>query len=175
MISSSRSLLGALALVALGMSACGPSAEPETAAAVAAVASAPATVANVPLLTVKIATYNILVGAGWDRALDDHVPEEFKGVDRTALLIEYLRQLDADIVGLQETTGWDQGSPPYIEAVANQLGMNYVVSTGRSDSSLLTKLEILEAEDLSNDVNSIVRVRACSDRMASRSTYSWRT
>jgi endonuclease/exonuclease/phosphatase family metal-dependent hydrolase len=153
-------ILGTALLIAGALlTACTSSGGSAQDAAPPAVTEPPPTATPAPLLTLKIVTYNILFGGGRDRTLDEHIAEDFRGIDRTPLLIEYLRELDADIVGLQETTGWDQGSPPYIETFADQLDMNYFVSTGRSDSSLLTKLEILEAEDLSNEVNSIVRVR----------------
>lgn len=113
----------------------------------------------VPLLKIKVVTFNILFGAGIDRQWDENVPDNLKGIDRTPLLIDYLEKLSPDIVGLQEVTDWDKGSPPYIKTLADRLGLNYFISKGRADSALLTKYEILEAEDLSDDFNSIIRAR----------------
>lgn len=111
-----------------------------------------------PLVTVKIATYNVLYGAGRDRANDERITDPFKGIDRSPLLIEYLTQLDADILGLQEATGWDTGDVPYIQTLSEQFGMNYFISTHpEADSALMTKYPILNAEELSNDYNSIIR------------------
>jgi endonuclease/exonuclease/phosphatase family metal-dependent hydrolase len=112
-----------------------------------------------PLLSMKVATYNVLFGAGLDRQWDEHLPENMHGIDRTPQLIEYLEQLDADIVGLQEVNSWDLGNPPFIKILADRLGMNYFISTGRPDAALITRYEILEAEDLSDEFNSIVRAR----------------
>jgi endonuclease/exonuclease/phosphatase family metal-dependent hydrolase len=153
-------VLGTAILIAGALlTACTSTGDTAQDAALSETAEPPATAKPAPLMTLKIASYNILFGAGIDRSLDEHIPERFRGIDRSPLLIEYLEQLDADVVGLQETAGWDQGSPPYIEGIARQLGMNYFVSTGRSDSSLLTKLEILEAQDLSTPTTSIVWAR----------------
>ncbi len=112
-----------------------------------------------PLLSMKVMTFNVLFGAGVDRQWDNELPKSMQGIDRSPLLINYLKQLSPDIVGLQEVSDWDKGSPPYIKNLADQLGMNYFTSTGRADSALLTKYEILEAEDLSDEFNSVVRTR----------------
>jgi len=107
----------------------------------------------------KVITFNVLVGAGIDRQWDAELPNNMQGIDRSPLLVDYLKQLSPDIAGLQEATGWDKGSPPYIKTLADQLEMNYFITTGRADSALLTKYEILEAEDLSDEFNSVVRAR----------------
>jgi endonuclease/exonuclease/phosphatase family metal-dependent hydrolase len=111
------------------------------------------------LLKVKVVTFNILSGAGIDPQWDDSLPSNLQGIDRSPLLIDYLGKLSADIIGLQEVTDWDKGSPPFIKTVADQLGLNYFITAGRADSALLTKYEILEAEDISDDFNSMIRAR----------------
>ena len=147
-------------LFAMMLSSCAPAQNQISSPTLVPTASPEATFTPAPLLTVKVATYNILLGAGRDRANNERLPDAFKDIDRTPLLIDYLKRLDADIVGLQETTGWDSGSPPYIKTLADQLGMNYFISKyPEADSALITKYEILDAEELSSDYNSIVRVR----------------
>lgn len=156
---SGRRILGILIALPILFSACAPAAAPVADEAATPSAAPEAAETRAPLVTIKIASYNILFGGGSDPALDEIIAPRFRGLDRAPMLMAYLQQLDADIIGLQETTGWDTGTPPYIQVVADQLGMNYVVSTGRSDASLLTRYEILESEDLSTETNSFVRAR----------------
>jgi len=146
-------------LTALIAVSCAPSTLPAPTQAPTGTPTPSATSTPAPLISMKVVTFNVLFGAGIDREWDTELPNNMQGIDRSPLLINYLKQLAPDIVGLQEATGWDKGSPPYIKILADQLGMNYFTSTGRADSALLTKYEILEAEDLSDEFNSVVRAR----------------
>jgi endonuclease/exonuclease/phosphatase family metal-dependent hydrolase len=108
-----------------------------------------------PLLTVKVLTYNTLYGAGVDRSRDNSIPVRMQGLDRSPLLMKYLKDVDADVIGLQEIVGWQKGSPPFIEKLASELGMNYFLAkSDLTDATvaLLTKYEIAEAEDYSNEM-----------------------
>ena len=111
-----------------------------------------------PLLTVKALTYNILFGAGLDHSRDDNQPKDYKrfiGRDRTPLLMSYLKEVDADIIGMQEVEGWLKGSPPFIETFAAELGLNYFLPSSDleyEDVAILTKYEIAEAEDYTNEM-----------------------
>lgn len=153
---SNPGIILTLAMVLLSSCVSKQSTEPSSTPAPSATPQATGTPA--PLVTVKVATYNILYGAGRDRSNDERISDPFKGIDRSPLLIDYLTQLDADILGLQEATGWDTGDTPYIQTLSQKFGMNYFISTRpEADSALMTKYPILEAEELSNDYNSIIR------------------
>jgi endonuclease/exonuclease/phosphatase family metal-dependent hydrolase len=150
--------LSLILLIGLLLSACSPAASPAPTAMPTTPASTPT---PAPLATVKVVTYNILFGGGRDRALDSHIEEKWRDIDRTLMIREYLKQLDADIVGLQEASGWDSENPPYIASVAEELGMNYVALPAwwGLDAALLTRYDVLDYENLSDEVNSALRAK----------------
>src|SRR5688500_14758135 len=53
-------------------------------------------------VTLKVASFNVLYGAGFDRRYDINIPERFKGRDRLPDLVAFLRQVDADVIAMQE-------------------------------------------------------------------------
>ena len=111
-----------------------------------------------PLLSVNVLTYNILYGAGVDRSRDNDLPGAMRGKDRSPLLMEYLLGADADIIGLQEVVGWQNGSPSFMETAASELGMNYFLPNSLltdMDVAILTKYEIVETESYSDQLSAL--------------------
>lgn len=117
-----------------------------------------------PEVSVKIMSYNILFGGGFLPEWYEHVADKKLHRDRTPELFEYLSQLDADVVALQEAYGWDDTTPPFIATAAQEIGLpNYYVAPSASDhdTAILTRYEILEAESLFEELGdpSILRTR----------------
>jgi endonuclease/exonuclease/phosphatase family metal-dependent hydrolase len=102
---------------------------------------------------VTVMTYNILCGAGVDPATLEYAEKEGYLGNRLPRVIEVIKAADPDIIGVQEAHGWDKGSPPIAEQVAEELEMNYYIGrSGNPESGfahivLLTKFEIREAEN----------------------------
>jgi endonuclease/exonuclease/phosphatase family metal-dependent hydrolase len=143
----------ALAILIALLAACSPSAP----------ATPNPTPTAVPQVSVRIVSYNILYGAGIDPGWYEHVSLS-RRKDRTPELFAYLRELDADVVALQEVYGWDDSQPPFIATAARELGLpNYYVADSASDhdTAILTRYEILEAETVMRDTGSpgILRAR----------------
>jgi endonuclease/exonuclease/phosphatase family metal-dependent hydrolase len=107
-----------------------------------------------PLLNFKALSYNILYGAGVDRIFDAGVPIALVGKNRLPELLSFIKRADPDILGIQEANAWDAGTPPVIQQVAQELGMNYFLATTPSgfNLGLLTKFQILETENLSSEI-----------------------
>ena len=107
-----------------------------------------------PLASVKVLSYNILYGAGFDRQWDAGVPPDLVGKNRLPDLITTVKAINPDIWGIQEATGWDRGTPPVIQQAAQELGLNYFLARVPSGFhlGLITKFEILETENLSAEV-----------------------
>lgn len=100
-------------------------------------------------------SFNILYGGGadpeWETKL--HVLSSFwVGKDRLANLKKFIKEVDPDIIGLQEAVGWGNGNPSVIQTVAKELGMYYYLADAEeglvNDVVLLSKFEITEAEKL---------------------------
>lgn len=122
------------------------------------------TATNSPQISVKIISYNILFGGGilpeWDELIQ---PSGLHG-DRTPEIFAYLREIDADVIALQEVYGWNDTEPPFIETAANAIGLpNYYVapSSEDHDTAILTRYEILETESLYEAIGdpSVLRAR----------------
>jgi endonuclease/exonuclease/phosphatase family metal-dependent hydrolase len=107
-----------------------------------------------PAASVKVLSYNILYGAGFDRQWDAGVPPNLVGKNRLPDLITAVKAINPDIWGIQEATGWDRGTPTVIQQVAQKLGMNYFLAQVPSGFhlGLITKFVILETENLSAEV-----------------------
>lgn len=117
-----------------------------------------------PEVSVKVMSYNILFGGGFLPEWYEHIADKKLHRDRTPELFEYLRQLDADVIALQEAYGWDDTNPPFIETAAREIGLpNYYISPSATDhdTAILTRYEILEAESLFESLGdpSILRAR----------------
>jgi endonuclease/exonuclease/phosphatase family metal-dependent hydrolase len=100
-------------------------------------------------------TYNILKGAGAD-TVDPGNKEQaaqhgFPG-NRLPTVLEVIRTADPDILGIQEAHQWNMGSPPVVEKVADELGMDHFLGLSTNSESgyasvvLFTKFDIKEAE-----------------------------
>jgi endonuclease/exonuclease/phosphatase family metal-dependent hydrolase len=109
-----------------------------------------------------VLSYNILYGAGVERQFDSALPAEMVGKSRLPDLLSFIRDVNPDIIGLQEANGWERGTPPTIQQVAQQLGMNQFLArtAGGFHLGLLTKFTILEAENLSSEMGRQGALRA---------------
>jgi hypothetical protein len=101
--------------------------------------------------TITVMTYNILKGAGAD-TVDPGNKEQaaqhgFPG-NRLPTVLEVIRIADPDILGIQEANQWNMGSPPVVEKVADELGMNHFLGLSTNSESgyasvvLFTKFDI---------------------------------
>lgn len=108
-----------------------------------------------PLYGMKVMSFNILFGGGadpeWEKKLQ--VLNSFwVGQDRLANLKKFIKEVDPDILGLQEAAGWENGTPSIVQAVAGELGMKYYYLSDHKEGIvqsevLLSKFEISEAEN----------------------------
>lgn len=105
-----------------------------------------------PQHTIRVMTYNILVGAGacGERLnrLGTPIPDTF------ARVMDVIRFGKPDILAIQEACGWGEGSPSIARQVAQELGMNYAMSTAKGGMpvALFTKFEITKSTDLSKSM-----------------------
>jgi endonuclease/exonuclease/phosphatase family metal-dependent hydrolase len=102
--------------------------------------------------------YNIWFGAGVNPA---HI-ERGSNMNRLADLITLVKQVNPDILGLEEVTEWTSGNPTTIEQFASELKMNYYLApTWRGiNPAIFSKYPILEAENLSEYVGNNGALRA---------------
>ena len=108
---------------------------------------------SIPQLTVRVMSYNILFGAGVNRE---------SNMNRLSDLITLVKQVNPDIMGLEEVCEWESGNPTIISQFASELDMNYYYApTWRGiDLAIFSKFTILETENLSEYVgnNGALRV-----------------
>lgn len=99
------------------------------------------------IATIKVETYNILYGGGFD----ERVPAEERLDNRLKGILEYISAESPDILGLQELNGWELGDPQNMAQYAKDLNMNGYLATDVNGlhNGLLTKFEILETKNLS--------------------------
>ena len=102
-------------------------------------------------VTLKAVSFNVLYGAGVERRFDQHVGQRFKERDRMPELMAFLREVDADVLAIQEAAGWDIGDPSIAEQVAEDLGMTYVLAPDAWELHvvLFSKYPIVEASYVS--------------------------
>lgn len=107
-------------------------------------------------------SYNLLYGAGVDRAWDAALPIEFTGRNRLSDVLSVIKKVDPQILGIQEANSWDKGTPTVIQHVAQELGMNsYLARTpGGFHVGLLSKFEIVETENYSSEIGKQGAMRA---------------
>ena len=108
-----------------------------------------------PLYSIKVMSFNILYGGGadpeWEKKLQ--VLNSFwVGQDRLSNLKKFIKEVEPDIIGLQEAAGWENGNPSIVQAVAEELGMKYYYLSDHKEGIvqsevLLSKFEISEAEN----------------------------
>ncbi len=99
-------------------------------------------------------TYNILFGG---QPLDFLF--EIYRRDRIPELLDVIRAVDPDILGIQEAWSWNTDDYPAVSAIADELGMNYVITPSHSEESepqrlcivVFTKHEIIEYEGWLDD------------------------
>jgi endonuclease/exonuclease/phosphatase family metal-dependent hydrolase len=106
---------------------------------------------SAPFITIKVISYNVLFGAGVERKYDDLLPPELRNKKRLPELLSLINQAKPDIMGIQEANGWNRGTPPIVQQVAEQLDMNYYLAEAPNDFNvvLFTKFQITEMENLS--------------------------
>ena len=111
-----------------------------------------------PLLTIRLMAYNIWFGAGVNPA---HI-ERGDNLNRLADLIALVKQVNPDIMGLEEVTDWTSGNPTTIEQFARAENMNYYMAdTWRGiNPAIFSKYPILETENLSEYVGNNGALRA---------------
>ncbi len=111
-----------------------------------------------PIITIRLMAYNIWFGAGVNPA---HV-ERGDNMNRLADLITLVKQVNPDILGLEEVSEWDTGNPTTIEQFASALNMNYYMApTWRGmNPAIFSKYPILEIENLSEYVGNNGSLRA---------------
>jgi hypothetical protein len=99
------------------------------------------------LARIKVETYNILYGGGFD----ERVPADQRLDNRLKGLLDYISVESPDILGLQELNGWELGDPQNMAQFAKQLNMNGYLATDVNGfhNGLLTKYEIIETKNLS--------------------------
>jgi len=119
-----------------------------------------------PLLTVKVMSYNILFGAGVDREFDANLKVSGQyaqfGRNRLPELLSAIKELDPDILGIQEGAGWDRGTPPVVQKVAEELDMNYFLAKAAVNAGhlmIFSKFKIVEAENLSPEIGNVGALR----------------
>ena len=122
-----------------------------------------------PIKHITVMTYNILNGAGVDELFPPNKEwAEKHGYpgNRLPQIMEIIKLLDPDILGIQEAHQWDLGDPPVVERVANELGMNFSLGESTNPKSgfahvvLFTKFHIIESESYSDDfTRAAIRVK----------------
>jgi endonuclease/exonuclease/phosphatase family metal-dependent hydrolase len=115
--------------------------------------------------SIRVMSYNVLYGAGatpyWEEIAATQPGFKYPG-NRLPAVLEVIKGAEPDIVGIQEAAGWNSSEPLIIEQVAAELGMNQFLALTPSglNLALLTKFEIVETENLSDDVGNIGALRA---------------
>ena len=75
--------------------------------------------------------------------------------ERLEKIIEVIKAFNPDVIGLQETNGWDWEDPTVVEQVAYEMGMNYAYCHSEHsgpfgedsyDTAILTRHEIVDFE-----------------------------
>lgn len=116
-------------------------------------------------LKIRVMSYNVLFGAGvdpgWERAAAKLSPFAYPG-NRLPKILEVIKAAQPDILGIEEASAWDKGSPPLAPQVAAELGMNYFLATTRSGLhvALFTRFKIVKAENLSERMGNIGALHA---------------
>jgi endonuclease/exonuclease/phosphatase family metal-dependent hydrolase len=100
-----------------------------------------------------VMTYNVLYGAGVNSE-DERIANRWSSGkyhgNRLDRVISVIKQVNPDIVGIEEASSWDKDNEAAAKQVAGELGMNYFV--GRSERSrfhvaLFSKFPIVSARN----------------------------
>jgi endonuclease/exonuclease/phosphatase family metal-dependent hydrolase len=116
-------------------------------------------------LSLRVMSYNILFGAGvspyWEQRAANLRPFDYPGY-RWPDILNVIKAAEPDILGIQEAADWDKETPAVVQQVADELGMNYFLAHAPSGLHLLllTRLEIVETENLSDRIGNIGALRA---------------
>lgn len=105
------------------------------------------------MYTIKVMTYNILNGGGYISDFEPWAADFGYPGNRLPEILDVIRTIDPDILGIQEAAGWHWGEPSVADSVAQVLGMNYFLAPcddpefGFNDVVLFTKFRIVNAVD----------------------------
>jgi endonuclease/exonuclease/phosphatase family metal-dependent hydrolase len=152
-------------LLALLAAACGADQGGVESAAPAQQTSAPGVETNVqrtdpdatPVagpMTLRVMSYNVLWGGGFDRRFDanllDWQKPLFSGRDRLQAIVELLAEQTPDVLAVQEAAAWDEGATPVAQQVAARLAMSYVFARNdyQINTALYSRYPILARLDL---------------------------
>jgi endonuclease/exonuclease/phosphatase family metal-dependent hydrolase len=101
-------------------------------------------------VTLKLMSFNLLHGAGVDRRFDMNIPQRFWR-DRMPQLLTFIREVNPDILAVQEASAWESGSPSVADQIAAMLGMTYVIARDPWELHVLifSRFPIVESEYVS--------------------------
>ena len=93
---------------------------------------------DAPALTVtlRLMTYNVLWGGGVDREFDKNIAASYQ-VNRLDDIVRVVREVDPDLLAIEEAAGWDRGQPSVAEQVAVRLGLHYVLAPDGTDLNVV--------------------------------------
>jgi endonuclease/exonuclease/phosphatase family metal-dependent hydrolase len=100
-------------------------------------------------------SFNVDFGAGVDpnyQNLPELMPAD-RGKSRIPNVLKMIKLIQPDILGIQEATAWETGSPDTVAQIAGEFGYNYVLAEpydGVLPVVLMTRYQIVEAVNLSN-------------------------
>lgn len=108
-------------------------------------------------VTLRVISYNVLWGGGVDPEFVPRISSMNPGFstrNRVPEIVAFLKQANADIVGIEEASGWERGNPSVIQDVASRLGMRYSIAPRGNGltMAILSKFEIVATTDLYSQV-----------------------
>jgi endonuclease/exonuclease/phosphatase family metal-dependent hydrolase len=84
-------------------------------------------------------------------------------MERFADLVELIKSVNPDILGMQEVSGWEYGNPSIIDQFSKEIGMKYYLAHSINNYlhlAIFTKLPILETRNYSNYIGNNGALRA---------------
>ncbi len=87
-------------------------------------------------ITLRLMTYNVLWGGGVERGFDFNVAPSYQ-VNRLEDILRIVREVNPDLLAIEEAAGWDHGTPTVAEQVANRLGMHYFLAPDGTDLNVV--------------------------------------
>ncbi len=86
--------------------------------------------------TLRLMTYNVLWGGGVEREFDKNIAASYH-VDRLDDILKIVREVDPDLLAVEEAAGWDHGDPTVAEQVATRLGMHHYLAPDGTDLNVV--------------------------------------
>ena len=111
---------------------------PQTSALVTPVPSSIDWPADGSMLTVtlRLMTYNVLWGGGVEREFDKNIAPSYH-LDRLDAILSVVREVNPDLLAIEEAAGWERGQPSVAEQVAKRLGMSYFLAPDGTDLNVV--------------------------------------